>query len=735
MTSIEKPLLNDKRLGCPVTGQWISFRLVDEFGDGTPYSGLDFEAVDSEGAKHNGTLDSDGYARLEGCYSGPLVLSFPAPYKTGVDVWYERLMVRTSYKLAITALQAAAEQTLHRPEGVQTKGHYRASAEKGKLYQVEVRDLVLHSSHLPPPAKLSFPLPSGPANLTKQFYNPTPTHGISLLPEKHYVLEVRALRAFRPLISISPEFNALNLYQMSILSTLSYGEFGQSPDEKIKDDTIFTYPKLGTIGHVLQTQLACGEEPKYYADASKAWFPLVEDVPYSKRLEIVPYDPNLYSENQAGENQETPSTVHFFNDSRNGMTDFTNTDTQAYATHDDRMILISVRGTQENWDKWRDADAQQVPIDGGTGKAHQGFHEGYLAVRKFVAVYLDRFRTADQRVMVCGHSLGGAIALLLAEWIRNNYDKNVILYTFGSPRAGDSVFVESAKALIHHRIVNHNDPVPSVPAPWMSTHKSIWSTGAALVVTGASPPVGGIFFAAGLTRIGGTPYWHQGEQRHFMPVKLPRGIVSSVLWKPGCEGIEEAAMTKCIRELADADMPARASFIGQIFSAAEHSMLGGYIPNCWATFKRWQEAQSKGGTVVTETERNGIATDIQQYQNALKQWEQSARDEYPGGVIYGRPQDRATIAQQRMSYSDLENRQKEINAAIQYNKKELAATDNTLDHIRNLTKQKLLLADVYGDRSELPKLQNHIDRWFAHEENQASVRVAQIPQTTTSSTA
>lgn len=734
MTSTENPLLNDKRLGCPLKGQWISFRLIDEFGDGEPYAGLNFEAIDSEGAKHNGTLDADGYARLEGCYSGPLVLGFPEPYKTGTDVWYERLMVRTYYKLEITALQVAAEQTLRRPAGAQTKGHYRAAAEKGNLYQVEVRDLVLHSSHLPPAATLSFPLPSGPANLTKQLYKPTPTHGISLLPEKHYVLEVRALRAFRPLISLSPEFSALNLYQMSILSTLSYGAFGQMP-EKSKEDTIFTYPNLGTIGHVLQTRLASREEPNYYADASKPWFPLVEDVPYSKRLEIVPYDPGLYSANRDGENQETPSTVHFFNDSRNGMTDFTNTDTQAYATHDDRMILISVRGTQENWDKWRDADAQQVPIDGGSGKAHQGFHEGYLAVRKFAAIYLDRFRTADQRVMVCGHSLGGAIALLLAEWIRNNYDENVILYTFGAPRAGDSVFVESAKALIHHRIVNHNDPVPSVPAPWMDTNKSIWATGAALVVSGASPPVGGILFAAGLTRIRGNPYWHQGEQRHFMPVKLPRGIVSSVLWKPGCEGIEEAAMAQCIRELKDADMPTRASFIGQIFSAPEHSMLGGYIPGCWATLKRWQDAQSTGGTVVTKTERDGIDRDIKQYQRSLQQWEQSARDEFPGGTISGRPQDRATIAQQRMSYSDLEKRQNEINAAVQYNKRELAATDHTLERLDNLTTQKLQLEDVYGDRSELPHLQSHIDRWVAHKENQASVRIAQIPPSTSVSMA
>ncbi|SQH32580.1 lipase family protein [Pseudomonas mucidolens] len=80
------------------------------------------------------------------------------------------------------------------------------------------------------------------------------------------------------------------------------------------------------------------------------------------------------------------------------------------------------------------------------------------------------------------------------------------------------MFVEGAEPLIHHRIVNHNDPVPSVPSTWMntSTKREYIAQG---VVTVLSPAVGVSWFVLGMINIFGEPYAHHGKLRQFMPTQ------------------------------------------------------------------------------------------------------------------------------------------------------------------------------------------------------------------------
>ena len=65
----------------------------------------------------------------------------------------------------------------------------------------------------------------------------------------------------------------------------------------------------------------------------------------------------------------------------------------------------------------------------------------------------------DHQIWVCGHSLGGAMATLCANRLRESVP---ILYTYGSPRVGSSVFVNNCD-VEHHRYQNNNDVVPTVP--------------------------------------------------------------------------------------------------------------------------------------------------------------------------------------------------------------------------------------------------------------------------------
>ncbi|MDT2044718.1 lipase family protein, partial [Providencia stuartii] len=65
-----------------------------------------------------------------------------------------------------------------------------------------------------------------------------------------------------------------------------------------------------------------------------------------------------------------------------------------------------------------------------------------------------------KKLYICGHSLGGALALLHASELRNN---NPLLYTYGSPRVFTGSGVNALESIIHFRHVNDADTVTSVP--------------------------------------------------------------------------------------------------------------------------------------------------------------------------------------------------------------------------------------------------------------------------------
>lgn len=111
--------------------------------------------------------------------------------------------------------------------------------------------------------------------------------------------------------------------------------------------------------------------------------------------------------------------------------------------------IIAIRGTAnaENW--LTDASVWPKRSCGGY-LAHGGFVDAY---RQLCAGGMPTVK--GERVIATGHSLGGAIATLLAE------HTGCRLVTFGSPR----VYWRfgSAPKLDHTRIVCDDDPVPLVP--------------------------------------------------------------------------------------------------------------------------------------------------------------------------------------------------------------------------------------------------------------------------------
>jgi hypothetical protein len=358
MTSLEKDLrspLSSRVLACPAQGRWSSFQLVDEFGSGEPYAGLAYVVTDSEGKTYSGSLDVTGTGKVTNHFAGPIALIVDQKYQ-GSEELYKDLRTRPHYPLEITELQVRAEQTRFLNQNSTRTRDNPAQACADQYFQVEVRHLVRHVSHLPPEVYRHYPHSTGPAKIMG-------THGalgVALLPLQHTVLEVRPLRALRPMLSTDPEFCALNLYQLALMATLSYCPFGQNPDTQPVETATVSFPLQPSVGNWFGDALAKFEELGKIDSTQKiAYYPLYEDVPYSKRLELVPFDTNLYTANdpELGEDQEHPAKIHFLDDRKLGAE---STDTQAFITHHDELILISLRGTYEIIaDGLRDAGAVQ----------------------------------------------------------------------------------------------------------------------------------------------------------------------------------------------------------------------------------------------------------------------------------------------------------------------------------------------------------------------------------------
>lgn len=101
---------------------------------------------------------------------------------------------------------------------------------------------------------------------------------------------------------------------------------------------------------------------------------------------------------------------------------------------------------------------------------HIGFSHTFKSMQRdieqFVAAHKEQKKPING-VHCIGHSLGGAIATLAAEWAYNNVSKNVKLYSFGQPRVGLTLFSSSFTRKLGKenifRVFHSTDPVPMVP--------------------------------------------------------------------------------------------------------------------------------------------------------------------------------------------------------------------------------------------------------------------------------
>jgi Lipase (class 3) len=147
--------------------------------------------------------------------------------------------------------------------------------------------------------------------------------------------------------------------------------------------------------------------------------------------------------------------------------------TQAFGTWRaaDNTALLAFRGTQP--DKLADlgTDASVLPVSSlvVSGKVHAGFLRAYEAVHAEIVRWLAGLPQEGGRMILCGHSLGAALACLCSAAIERlpAQGRSIQLVTLGGPRTGDQEFVASLANVRWTRLVDCCDFVTRIPPDWL----------------------------------------------------------------------------------------------------------------------------------------------------------------------------------------------------------------------------------------------------------------------------
>jgi len=145
-------------------------------------------------------------------------------------------------------------------------------------------------------------------------------------------------------------------------------------------------------------------------------------------------------------------------------------DTQGFVATRDKAIYVVWRGSESKKDFQNDASIDKVPFLNDGEKVHIGFKYCWESVvgdtYNAIDNALENLQGEATDIVVCGHSLGGAVATLYAHSINKHYpDYNIKSVTIGSPRVGNKVFKENYdnSDIDTLRIVHKNDLVTHVP--------------------------------------------------------------------------------------------------------------------------------------------------------------------------------------------------------------------------------------------------------------------------------
>ena len=170
---------------------------------------------------------------------------------------------------------------------------------------------------------------------------------------------------------------------------------------------------------------------------------------------------------------------------------------------DPKTAVVALRGTVSTAEWWDDLHWSLVPFTpvSGAGKVAEGFFNIYRtfgtmtpgtqarsqASASFAAEIAEAITGLTNELdpavptVVCGHSLGGALATMLAADLAANTPIKPQAWTFASPRVGDAAFAARYGALsgVSWRIYNQVDVVPYLPVDTSDNYQPV-TTGYAI---------------------------------------------------------------------------------------------------------------------------------------------------------------------------------------------------------------------------------------------------------------
>ena len=309
------------------------------------------------------------------------------------------------------------------------------------------------------------------------------------------------------------------------------------------------------------------------AQGHQDYRPLYQDVAYSQRFQLVPESCD-----------------------------------QLFMAHTPELLLIAIRDPRPATTFFGEDDLEPVPFAEGAGRVHRGFYHAAKSLYGRVSACLNN-GFGGHKVLMCGHGVSGAIALILGQMLRH---RDVQLYTYGAPRAGDAAFVRAAQSLAHYRMVHHHDPLPSLPGSWMNTRLSTYHGHAAQSFNHTPPELG--VFVAGLSALTGELYQHHGALCHFMP--LASGQEGShLMWAPTSDIVTQQALSRLVFERLR-DRPECDGRVG--VDLGESLGVDSYVASSWAALQRSQAALEARQPEVAEAEVRAVDLAFEQIAQQLR---------------------------------------------------------------------------------------------------------------------
>lgn len=244
--------------------------------------------------------------------------------------------------------------------------------------------------------------------------------------EQRHVIEICPFRAWVLALHDTKEYDLANGLNLGIMADLAY-----SAEKENKAVAYFFEKKCQDLSAVPQ-----------FAEYPSSYHTLALDVPFRERYLAPVYLSTTDSEQPEG-------------------------DTRLFTVECNKHVIVAWCGTDSLLNGLTDisfAPKKCLPELGGVGNIHGGFLEAYeLAKKKFdkkLNAVNKSLEGGTKKLFICGHSLGGALALTYAAEMKSS---NPVLYTYGMPRTFTREAVLSLDAITHFRHVNDNDSVTQIP--------------------------------------------------------------------------------------------------------------------------------------------------------------------------------------------------------------------------------------------------------------------------------